>query len=321
MQSPTPTFATAPLDSRCHAVEAVLAGTSPLALELVRAVERAGDARTVVVRGPAGSGRRQVAQALHRLGAERLSATKTADAGATFVRCAGLTGTWGVQRLLGTRDEAGLFDVARGGTLVLVDAETLEHDVQSSIAEALGRGAFTPLGARAPRALDLRLVALTSDEDLERVLAPELAYRLNDHAVHVPSLALRAADLPDITRVLLAASGGPQLSAAAALELSSQVWIGGIDELAELVARAARAAGAGPIEPRHLGERRGPSASPAALLATDSLPLLDRSWRAVEKALIERVLLENDGNKSRAARVLGFNRSTLYHKLAEHGLA
>jgi len=335
MQPPTPPLATALPDARADArrgaVEAVLAGTSPLALELVRAVERASDARTVVVRGPAGSGRRQVAQALHRLGSERLGPERRdgADAGATFVRCAGLSGTWGVQRLLGTRDEAGLFDVARGGTLVLVDAERLEHDVQSSIAEALGRGAFTPLGARAPRALDLRLVALTSDEDLERVLAPELAYRLNDHAVHVPSLALRAADLPDITRVLLAEIGGPQLSAAAARELSAQVWIGGIDELAELVARAARAAGAGPIEPQHLGERRGPSASPgaplgtspAALLAIDSLPLLDRSWRAVEKALIERVLLENDGNKSRAARVLGFNRSTLYHKLAEHGLA
>jgi DNA-binding NtrC family response regulator len=312
MQQPTTPPATA-----CRAAEAVLAGTSALAVELVRAVERARDARTVVVRGPAGSGRRQVAHALHRLGAE-LRATK--DASATFVRCAGLAGTWGTERLFGTRDEAGLFEVARGGTLVLVDADTLEPDLQSALAEALGRAAFTPLGARAPRALDVRVIALTSDEDAERILVPELAYRLNDHTVHVPSLAQRSADLPDIARVLLTALGGPELSAAAAHALASQVWIGGIDEFAECIERAAHAASNGSIEPQHLGERRRASA-PAAALPSDSLPLLDRSWRAVEKALIERVLVENDGNKSRAARVLGFNRSTLYHKLAEHGLA
>lgn len=299
------------------AAEAVLAGTSALAVELVRAVERASDARTVVVRGSAGSGRRQVANALHRQSCERRG---TPEASATFVRCAGLAGTWGAQRLFGTRDEAGLFDVARGGTLVLVDADALEADLQSAIAEALGRGAFTPLGARAPRALDLRVVALTSDEDQERILTPELAYRLNGHAVHVPSLAQRAADLPDIARVLLAALGGPELSAAAAQSLAREVWIGGIDEFTECVERAALAAGMGPVEPQHFGERRR-SPVPAAALPSDSLPLLDRSWRAVEKALIERVLEENDGNKSRAARVLGFNRSTLYHKLAEHGLA
>jgi two-component system response regulator HydG len=307
--------------------EAVLLGNSPLALELARAVERAAHARTVVVRGPAGSGRREVARALHRL-ATLAEGGDLACAAFVEARCAGLSGAFGAEQLLGTRTTPGLFDVARGGTLVLVATEGLEPDLQRLVAEALGRGSFTPLGARAPRRLEARVVAITTDEDLERVLVPELAYRLNDRCIAVPSLALRGGDLAEIGNELLARRGAGPLTSSAAEALAREPWIGGLGELDELLARAAERTGGSPLEAHHLDERRGAlpkqaaaagARGPAELLG-DSLPLGDRSWRSVEKALIERVLSEVGGNRSRAARVLGFNRSTLYHKLAQYGL-
>ena len=80
--------------------------------------------------------------------------------------------------------------------------------------------------------------------------------------------------------------------------------------------RAVCLAGAGPILPAHLGARD----SDAAAEETPRLALGDRSLRAMEEALIRRVLAEDSGNRSRVARILGINRTTLYNKLKSYGI-
>lgn len=302
------------------ATEPVLCGTSLVAIELQRAVERSAAVRSVVVRGPAGSGRRQLARALHAAGA----------GGGPFVeaRCPGLAGSWGVERLLGTNERPGLLEAARGGTLALVGIEELELEHQELLADALATGSATPLGARAPRTVDLRLVAITCDEELERVLASEeLAYRLNEHQIDVPPLATRGADLPAMATELLRRRGtGSRLADDAVDALSSTAFIGGFDELEQWLEAAAERAQDGRVRAAHLDERPladaidRPAPALARPAAHDVLPLGDRSWRTVERALIERVLAESEGNRSRAARVLGFNRSTLYNKLRQYGI-
>ena len=229
--------------------------------------------------------------------------------------------------LLGTVERPGLLEAARGGTLALVGVEELEVEHQELLADALATGSYTPLGGRAPRTVDLRLVAITCDEELERVLASdELAYRLNEHQVDVPPLATRGEDLPAIAEALLrrrAATG--HLTDDARDALAGTAFIGGFDELEQWLDLALERARGGPVRAAHLDDRPGPARvdRPAPALGTpsaDSLPLGDRSWRTVERALIERVLDESEGNRSRAARVLGFNRSTLYNKLRQYGI-
>ena len=75
-----------------------------------------------------------------------------------------------------------------------------------------------------------------------------------------------------------------------------------------------------PLGPAELGLPGEEPLPPAEAHPADSLPLSDRSLRAVEEALIRRVLLESGGNRSRAARVLGINRTTLYNKLRVYGI-
>jgi|GEM_PF-6831037 len=303
------------------ATEPVLCGASPVAIELQRAVERSAAARSVVVRGPHGSGRRGLARALHAAGG-------STDGPCLEARCPGLTGTWGLERLLGTAERPGLLESARGGTLVLVGLEELEAEHQEVIAEALAHGSFTPLGARAPRPLDLRLVALTYDEELERLLASEeLAYRLNEHQIELPPLAARSEDLASIAAAVL-----ERLDARATLDddarehLASMHFIGGFDDFVEWIGSAWSRADGGPLRAEHLAERApglGSVERPDPLAAQargDALPLGDRAWRTVEKSLIELVLDECEGNRSRAARALGFNRSTLYNKLRHYGI-
>lgn len=308
-----------------------------MAHELRRAVERAAAARAVVVRGSAGSGRRGVARALHASAEE--GASSTSPRPYIEVRCTGLAGTWGADHLLGTIERPGLFAAAAGGTLTLIGIEALDADLQGLVAEVLASGHYLPLGARAPLPLELRLVAVTCDEDLDRVLASlDLAYRLNDHCIDVPPLATRGADLPAIAGHALGRLGVASLSPESEAVLARRPFIGGMEELVELLESAARYAGECPIAPEHLERAGGLDAAPAPFPSVphsagdslndsnsgspsdDLLPLGDRSWRSVERALIVHVLAESRGNRSRAARVLGFNRSTLYNKLRQHGI-
>ncbi|MEZ5977620.1 MAG: helix-turn-helix domain-containing protein [Planctomycetota bacterium] len=310
------------------ATEPVLAGTSAEAVELAAAVARAQASRTVVVRGGAGSGRLEVARALHDGGADR-------TAPFVEVRAAALVGSAGVERLVGTKGRPGLLAAANGGSLAIVGVEDLEEELQSLLADVLASGRFLPLGARAEVAFDARAIAITDVEELELVLVPELAYRLNERTVEVPPLARRTEDLGDVADAVLAAAGlRCRLTDAARESLEALPWIGGLDDLAALVRRAAARAAGGDVDAVHLeherlanaaagarGEiERAVESAPAIAPASDSLPIGDRSWRSVERALIARVIEESGGNRSRAARVLGFNRSTLYNKLKQYGL-
>ncbi|HUR28972.1 MAG TPA: helix-turn-helix domain-containing protein, partial [Planctomycetota bacterium] len=103
----------------------------------------------------------------------------------------------------------------------------------------------------------------------------------------------------------------------AARALERHAWPGNVRELENVLQRAALLCTGERIgvadlalEPRRI-----------ATASSDALPLGDRSLRCVEQSLIRRVLEETDGNRSRAASVLGINRTTLYAKMKVHGIA
>jgi transcriptional regulator with PAS, ATPase and Fis domain len=326
-------------DVLCHLSTGPVVGRSPRLRSLFGQVERVASTprTTVLIGGASGSGKELVARAVHEL---------SARAGRPFVavNCAALAETLLEAELFGyepgaftggsARGHAGLIAAAEGGTLLLDEVGELRPALQAKLLRVLQERSYRRVGGTADRDMDVRVIASTNRDLVAMVEAgtfrEDLFYRLNVMSLRVPGLAERAEDLPVLATHFLARCGrefgtsfrgfAPQAMA----RLRGHPWPGNVRELANVVERAALLAGGGWIEGEHLeltrpggeaGAEGGAGAGPG-----DTLPLGDRSLRSVEEALIRRVLAETDGNRSRSARILGINRTTLYSKLRAYGI-
>ncbi|WP_419191947.1 helix-turn-helix domain-containing protein [Engelhardtia mirabilis] len=266
-------------------------GPSRAAAALREQLDRAAPSSRVLVVGPAGSGHRAAAFALHR---------RSARAGGLLIHVPPTA------EALEARSDV------EPGSLHLERVELLDAQGQDCLAGLLTDG----LGAQG-------LIA-TSEVDLLGPQRPEafdeeLAYALNIAMVSLPPLSSRTEDLPELARAATAEFArrrgrALELAPDAIGALCASPWPGELEELELVLARAVLVARGGRIEAADLACGPGGGASP------DSLPLTDRRLATVERALVVRVLEETEGNRSLAARQLGVNRSTLYNKLRAWGL-
>ena len=217
----------------------------------------------------------------------------------------------------------GLLHAAEGGTLLFDEIGELAIALQAKLLRALQERVYRRIGAVAERPFDVRIVAATH-RDLAREVAAgrfreDLFYRLNVLSLSVPALRSRTQDIKPLTKLFLARAASEfechvhAISAPALVALQRHSWPGNVRELENTVQRAALLC-RGPelaVEDLELTEAAMP----------DALPLGDRSLRSVEQTLIRRVLAETAGNRSRAASVLGIDRTTLYAKLKTYGIA
>jgi DNA-binding NtrC family response regulator len=205
-----------------------------------------------------------------------------------------------------------------GGERTLASTLVLEE------VACLGERSQGALLARLDGAGDGPRIVATTARDLEALaragsFRDDLLYRLNVLRVQVPSLRVRAADVPVLAADRLARAQArlgrrcTGLSRVALEGLRAHAWPGNLRELESVVELAALQVRDGPVRPEHL--RLGDA--PPAGSPTSST----RDLRSAEEELVRRVLTESAGNKSRAARVLGIHRATLYHKLEGYGLA
>jgi len=268
---------------------------------------------TVLVTGERGTGKEAVAREIHRL---------SSRSAGPFVplRCSTLT-------------SEGLIDGLRhaeSGTLFLDEVCELAPEVQTELAAFLQERQVRREASLRDVPADVRVVAATR-HDLSRMVAEhtlreDLVYRLNVLSVDVPPLRQRRDDLPVLVRNQLECLGAelgavPQLSTAALARIGEHAWPGNLRELRNALERGAILADSRPVEPEDLGLGAGPVTEQESADVDDVLPLGDRSLRFVEEALVRRVLDEAHGNRSRAARVLGVNRTTLYNKLKLYGIS
>lgn len=300
------------------AEEPILAGDSSAAVRLRTQVERIARTprTTVLLLGQRGRELELVARSIHLLAKGR---------GAFLpVSAQGLSSHARQVDVFGCAD--GLAERARGGTLFLDEVADLNGALQAHLLRSLeerlhGAGAETPLEGQEPR-----IVASTA-QDLESLVQAggfrsDLLYRLNVLTIRVPSLAERLEDLERFAQHILLRQGRrlglrATLSAAALERLREHAWPGSLLELEAVLTQALLQAEGGRIQPEglQLGQPQPPQAAPDASLK----PM--RSIRASEEALIRSVLLEEAGNRSSTARVLGINRTTLYNKLRQYGIA
>ena len=285
---------------------------------------------TALVLGESGVGKELVARAIHE---------RSARHGGPFVavNCAALSDSLLEAELFGYEPGAftggspkgrdGLVAASEGGTLFLDEIGELAPPLQAKLLRVLQERTYRRVGATSDRALDARIVASTNRDLAAQVAAGEfradLFYRLNVLTLVVPPLRDRREDVVPLAEHFLtgfAAEFGKQLdgfSDAALEHLVAHDWPGNVRELRNAVERASLLTPAGNLveaEPLALGTAET-SSDDVLEPQVPPLEIDDLSLQAVERALIHRVLRETDGNRSRAARILGVNRTTLYNKL------
>jgi transcriptional regulator with PAS, ATPase and Fis domain len=233
------------------------------------------------------------------------------------------------------RARDGLFQVANGGTLFLDEIGELPVSLQPKLLRALESGEVRRVGATRAVSADVRVVAATN-RDLEADMRAgrfrqDLFWRLNVLTVHLPPLRERLEDLPELAAYLLSralhegrlapsddgAEPAPLRFAPEVVEaFRAYTWAGNVRELRNVIARAATLATGEVITlddlPSRLREAPGLEMQVAAA-ARRGLTLRD-----VERAYILEVLRSVQGNRSRAAVLLGLDRKTLYRRLEEY---
>ena len=180
--------------------------------------------------------------------------------------------------------------------------------------------------------VDVRIIASTN-RDLRQMVQTgrfreDLFYRLNVMAVHVPPLRERAADVPLLSHFFLDQIGrqmGKALSGFTeeAMEtLTEYRWPGNVRELRNAIEHACIICPNGMIDEVHLPKFTGGMLDGSDEINRTSMVLDggDHSIRALESQLVQRVLEDTDWNISRAAAILGINRTTLYNKIRVYEL-
>ena len=300
-------------------------GESAPMKEVLHAIGKAASiTATVLVHGESGTGKELVARAIH-YSSERASAPFVA------VNCGAIPETLLESELFGyvkgaftgaTESRAGFFQTADGGTIFLDEVSETSPSMQVKLLRVLQDREICMVGATRPRRVDVRIVASTNRDPLKLVskglLREDLFYRLNVIAIAVPPLRERGDDTLLLTRhfaVRFAEAFGrstPQFSDAALRALRGYPWPGNVRELENVVQRAVVMCESDVIGVRDLPPlmRAGPAREPGAGPG--------RRLDEVEHDYILTVLATCEGNRSRAARVLGIDRKTLRSKLASH---
>jgi DNA-binding NtrC family response regulator len=304
-----------------------MVGDSAALKQVIALVERvARSDATVLITGESGTGKELIAKAVHERSGRK--------GPFLAINCAAVPDTLLESELFGHTRGAftdaraarkGLFVEADGGTLFLDEIGDMALPMQTKLLRALQERTVRPVGEATEAPFDARIITATN-RDLEIDVAEkrfreDLYYRINVVRIEVPPLRARGNDVLQLAHHFLrcsAARSGKlvnRLGSAVAESLISYDWPGNVRELENCIERAVALATYDEITLKDLPERMQNSKITAAMPAVDE-PTELSSMQAIEDRYIRRVLQAVAGNKTIAARILGFDRRTLYRKLA-----
>jgi DNA-binding NtrC family response regulator len=313
-----------------------LLGASPEMRELFATLDRiAPTSLTVLAQGETGTGKEELARAIHAHSARREGPLVVLDA-ANIPATLAESVLFGHERGAFTGADArhvGAFERANGGTLFLDEVGELALDLQPKLLRLLEARALTRVGGTETIPIDIRLVAATH-RDLRaeidaRRFREDLFYRLAEARVFLPPLRARPADIGLLTRHFLDELGTPErplaMTAGAIESLAGRRWPGNVRELRNVVARAAALCVDGVIAEADLaGEGFGFRGSVAEREALDLAgTFAEAKGRAVERfeaAYLEALLRRCGGNLSKASRQADIARNHLRALLKKRGL-
>ncbi|HYL05087.1 MAG TPA: sigma 54-interacting transcriptional regulator [Thermoanaerobaculia bacterium] len=319
-----------------------LIGSSPALRAAVARLARLATADIpVLIRGESGTGKELAAREIHR-------ASARAHGPFVAVNCAALAESLLLSDLFGhvrgaftgaDRDRVGVFETARGGTVLLDEIGDLPLGAQGLLLRVLQEGEVRRLGESLPRRVDVRVLAATH-HDLERAVAggafrEDLFYRLKVGAVDLPPLRERDADVLQLADLFLSRhSPPPRLAAATRERLRAYSWPGNVRELENVLRLGAALAADGVIRPEHLELPGAAGSAPAgaAVIAGETFAggTMGATARAsgsyhqrvetLRRQLVVEAIAAAGGHHAEAARRLGISRQALSYLVRQLGL-
>jgi len=293
---------------------------------LARARRMAPTDATVLLQGESGTGKEMVARAIHGW---------SSRAAAPFValNCAAMPDTLVEAELFGHERGAftdarvarpGVIEQADGGTLFLDEIGEMPAAAQAKLLRVLQDKCVRRLGATTTQAINVRFIAATNQGlramVAERRFREDLYYRLDVMALELPPLRERPEDVVRLAEHFVhrfaTDYGWPAtaLTAAARDRLRAHRWPGNVRELENTLHRGVIEARGADIDVAHL------ALDTAILAPVASGDLAGRSWDQVERELILSTLARVNGNRKRAAQLMGMGERTLRNRLREYRL-
>jgi two-component system, NtrC family, response regulator AtoC len=310
-------------------------GSSASIQHVLRLISRLKDTRTpVLISGESGTGKELVARALHFRG-------NLANRPFVAVDCGSLVPTLIESELFGyekgaftgaLRSKQGLLQSADTGTIFLDEVGELPLEMQARLLRFIQEKEVRPVGSNEKVKVDVRIMAATNrDLDAEYkkgTFRKDLYFRLNVVTISLPPLRERRSDIPILAAFFLerlAPGRGVQVSGDAMKALLAYDWPGNVRELENCLERAVALGDERILEVSDLppsiaqaevaaepAESREFSGYPTDLRATD--------LEDIERATIERVFSQVNGDKALAGKMLGISRATLYRKLKRYNI-
>lgn len=281
---------------------------------------------TVLIQGETGTGKELAARLIH-LGSNRNREIFLP------VNCAALTESLLESELFGyekgaftgaDRMKKGLFESADGGTIFLDEIHATSMHFQVKLLRVMQEGSFLRVGGTNPIAVDVRIIA-ASNTPLEKEaeagkFRKDLLYRLNMVTVEIPPLRKRKEDIPSLAYHFLnkfSLKYGKQFSSIAAESLnrlSAYSWPGNVRELENIIEKAIIFESGDELRTVHLPKQLKTQVNDDELYS--GLVKLED----VEQIVIRKTLESLQGQKAKAAGVLGISTTSLWRKIKKHGL-
>ncbi|MBE3073024.1 MAG: sigma-54-dependent Fis family transcriptional regulator, partial [Acidobacteria bacterium] len=315
------------LPSREAPPAGLIGRTAPMLIVYKQIAHAADAAVPVLVVGESGTGKELVARAIHAYG-------RRAERPFVPVNCGAIAESLLESELFGhTRgaftgavsDTKGILEQANGGTVFLDEIGETSPALQVKLLRTLEEGEIRPVGASRTTRVDVRVVAATN-ADLEQAVAEQkfrqdLYYRLSVIVINVPPLRERRTDIPLLVAQFLHNACGRigrhvEFSPPAIDALTAYGWPGNVRELENTVERLVLFSRGSIVEVSDLPAPFHEAAAPPMDQMFADLPTLDQ----IERRYLLHVLDQVNGNRTRAAEVLGIDRRTLYRMAERFGI-
>lgn len=277
---------------------------------------------TVLIEGETGTGKELLARMIHKY-------SKRSDQPFIAVDCGAITPTLIESELFGAvrgaytgsdRDRVGVFEAANRGTVFLDEIGEVDQSFQLKLLRFLQEREIRPVGAARSKQIDVRVIAATN-RDLHKLVETgkfreDLWYRIAVIRLKLPPLRERHGDVPLLAQHFVERSNQrfgttARLTESGMKTLNEYTWPGNVRQMQHLIDRLCILAANARID--EFAVREAISSMQSADASTETLA-------DTEAEQIRKVLAAAGGNKSRAAKILGIERKTLYRKLERMGL-
>ncbi len=299
-------------------------GSSSKLVEIYKMISRVAPTDALVlIEGETGTGKELIAHMLH-------ANSLRSQAPFIPVDCASLAPTLIESELFGAvrgaytgadRDRTGVFEAAHGGTVFLDEIGEIDLNFQLKLLRFLQEKEVRPLGSARPKKVDVRILAATN-RNLRKMVdegkfREDLWYRLDVVRIAVPALRERHGDVPLLVGFFLKKYNeryglDARVTESGMKSLCDYTWPGNVRQLQHMMERLVILSPGGRITEDTVDD---------SVRASGPRDEAGETLAGAEADQIRKVLAATGGNKSRAARILGIERKTLYRKLERMGIA